>query len=699
NYYKWTQWIFIKLFNHYYDKKYNKALPIKHLIKKKKLYLLNKYDLNNILNKYRLAYKKKKKVNWCPQLQTVLANEEIKHNKSIIGEYNIKKIKMSQWHLRITKYIPRLLKDYNKLLWEKEIINLQKKWINKKKKYFFFIKINNLKFKIKKKKINNIYINYFKKKIKFLYKIFKKKYIKKVINKLKNKKINIIQIKLIYKKKIKINIFIYYKKKKKKVKKIKIKFFFNKLLIKKKNIYNLKDIVFSRQRYWGEPIPIYYKNNIPYNIPLKNLPLKLPLKKNKKFNKLIKYKKWAWNSLENKVVYNKLIKKNNKIFPLEFDTMPSFAGSNWYYLRYIDNKNNKELINKTKEKYWNNVDIYIGGIEHVNGHLLYSRFIYKFLYDINIVKNKLQEPFKKFIKQGLIFNYSYCIYKNINKREFISYDIISSINKKKKKKFQKIYINKIFIKKIKELNIKKIKKIFKNYVFLKKKNKKFYCNKKLEKMSKSKLNIIEPNKIIKQHGLDCFRLYIIFIGPFTKKKIWNLNKIIGIKRYLNKLWNFYNKKNKNKTLQNKVIDSYYIYKKNFILNFKKYKFNKNISILMEILNLFIKKNFFITKILKDYIKLLSLFAPNISEEIWEKIYKKKKSIFFENFTNINLNKKKKKYIIFLNNKKKDILFIKNKNNKFKNILKIIKKKKYFLYIKKKIKKYIFKKNKILNIIF
>ncbi|WGH25179.1 MAG: class I tRNA ligase family protein [Candidatus Shikimatogenerans bostrichidophilus] len=725
-YYKWTQWIFLKLFDYYFDKKTNKAKKIKKLkkiIKKKiKWNELNNKTKNKILNKYRLAYLKKSYINWCPKLNSVLANEEVINGKSERGGYIVIKKKMLQWHLRITKYINRLLIDYKYLNWPKYIKNIQKKWIGKKKIFFFTIKIRNKKLKIYLKTKNKIYFiifNFPSYYIDFLLKEYKKKkQIIKFINEknysFKNYKILINFKNSIKNNKIKLYISNYYKNNYIKniyvdtsnnvlFKNIKNDFIINlknkiefNFFFKKTYIYNLNDLVFSRQRYWGEPIPIYYKNGIPKPITNKYLPLKLPLIKKKLFLKkkfkLDQLKKWSWNENKHKITYNKFINKKKGIYPLETNTMPSFAASNWYYLRYISPKYKKFLIDKKKYKFWKNVDLYIGGIEHINGHLLYSRFCHKFFKDLKIVKNK--EPYKQFINQGIILNKTYSIYKY--KNGFISYD---NINKYNICNLQKFYIDKKYIINNNKLNINKIKenKIY-NYNFILNSKKEFLCKKKIEKMSKSKLNIITPDKIIKKWGIDCYRLYIIFLGPFNVNKIWKIDKIKGMKRFLYKIWNFVLNIKSSKKYSNiyKSILNNYIYKIHF--NYKELLIHKNISLFMKLLTFLIKKKINSIKIKKKFLILLSPYIPYITEELWKKIGGKK-SIFYEKQPIFRSNKNKYvKYIIMINNKKKDIIFINKKNNNLDYLKLKIKNKEYFLNNKKNLKKYIFIKNKILNII-
>ncbi|WGH24629.1 MAG: class I tRNA ligase family protein [Candidatus Shikimatogenerans bostrichidophilus] len=703
-YYKWTQFIFIKLFNSYYYK--NKILPIKKINFKIK---------SENLNKFRLAFLKYSYINWCPKLNSILANDEIENGRSIRGGYKVILKKTLQWHLRITKYIPKLLKDLDNLKWPDNVKNNQIKWIGLKNVYTIKLKLFKKNFKIfsinKKRSIHSIIFNYPSRFTNYILNLINKTQKKKIIKLLNknyyNEKFKIlIKFKNNYRKKINIYISNYYKnyylkdtyinyKEDKEFKKVKTIYILKskniiyiKYTFKKKYIYNLKDIIYSRQRYWGEPIPIYYINNIPYSINKKYLPLKLPNISKKYFIKskfnLNYIKKWAWDDINKKVTYKKYINNKNKVYPLDVNTMPSYAGSNWYFLRYIS-PNYKKFLFNNKINYWKNVDLYIGGKEHINGHLLYSRFITKFLYDLNIIKFK--EPFKKFIPQGIILNETYIIYKY--KNTIYSFDII---NDKFKKKLQKIYINKKDIILNKYLNI--FKKKYNKYNLIKNKFNKILCEVKIEKMSKSKYNIITPDSIIKKYGIDCFRLYIIFLGPFQEKKIWNINKINGIKRFLNKVWNFFLiKKNKkiNKIYKIKI----YKYLNLIHLNFKKFIIYKNISIFMKIFNILIKNKIYNLKLNKIILILLSNYIPYITEEIWNRLGNKG-SIFYEKIKIIKYKDNLIKYLILINNKFKDTIYTDKDNNNLTYLKNIIYNK---VYYPDKIKKIIFIKNKIINILF
>ncbi|WXB47338.1 MAG: class I tRNA ligase family protein [Candidatus Shikimatogenerans sp. Tmey] len=752
-YYKWTQWIFIKLFTHWYDYKKKKIFSIKNLIKKfknkgyKKIYKIyynikftnlkwNKFNLkkkNKIINKFRLLYKKKTYINWCKKLQTVLSNEEIYKNKSIRGGYKIIYKKMNQWYLNITPYLNRIIKDFNLIKYPKNIKNSQIKWINKKlwikfkniyiyykkkkkfkiniyiKNYIFFLKyctciiisIFNKKIKFFKKNINkNIFLNkkkeffFIKTKYTFLHpsNVHLPIYISNYINNEYN--INSIYIDFINNKIDKkfilynnINTFKYIK-----YYLLNKSFFYKKYFLYKIYKFKLKNILFSRQKYWGEPIPIYYKNNIPIPIKKKYLPLLLP--NINPIKPLLKINKWAWDIKKKKIVNKKKI-NNINIYKLDINIMSSYAGSNWYFFKYLDINNKNKIFSSKIINKWMPINLYIGGSEHTNSHLLYARFLNKIFYDLKLIKFK--EPFKKYINQGMILHNSYIIYKNDQKKKIYSYNIIN-----KNKKYEKEYIAIKYIKKNNILNIKKFIKYNKKYykyklIYLKN----FYCKSKLEKMSKSKLNTINPNKIINKYGTDVYRLYIIFLGPYKKNKIWNINKIIGIKKFINKIFiyfykNKYKINNKTLNIKEKYILNNIIY--NINNNIKKKKFNICISLLMVFFKKIKSKKIYKFKILKKFIILLSIFAPNISEEINKKIFKFKKNIInskFPKYKKKYLNIKKK-YIILLNNKY--INFFKYKFNfyKIKYIIKYIIS--YYYNNKTNIKKIIFIKKKIINII-
>ncbi|UOQ38171.1 Leucine--tRNA ligase (Leu-tRNA) [Candidatus Karelsulcia muelleri] len=730
-YFKWTQWIFLKLFNSWYDKDKEQAKDIKKLIKifnkngnlnviaysrfKKKFNSLQWKSFNfsekeRILQNYRLAFLSKSSVNWCPKLGSVLANEEIENKLSKIGGYPVFKKTMFQWSLRIKAYLKRLLKDLKLIKCTNKLKSIQKKWIGKTQgiKIVFFLykdkKIINQKFEIFTTKpylifgisffclpfgssLINKYTNKYtnlslnnknrigifsglyavndlnKKKIPIYFSNFvKDKFNKKIIPCIPSVNFE----SLFLAKKFNLNIPIIIQKKNNQtictnsnlLNGLDIKLA-NVLIVKymlKKKIgficikYKINNAIFSRQRSWGEPIPIYFKNKIPIPISEKYLPLSFP-----KVKKKIKDFYFAWNKKKKKIVYTSLI-DNKNLLKLENCTMPSWAASNFYFLRYMDPNNLYLLVDKKIENYWRNVDLYIGGIEHATGHLIYSRFIYKFLYDRGLVSSK--EPFRRILNQGMILAKSAIIFKKKNK--FFSYFLIKdNINK-----YQKIYIDIKLVKNNNEVNINKLRKWlpeFKRAKFIYE-NKTFFCYRFFEKMSKSKFNVINPDSICEEYGADTLRLYELFLGPLEKYKICNLRSIKGVNIFLNKFWNLFHYKKKFIIDESKSSD-----KEKRILNISISKIKKNleshhfnipISEFMILLNKLKEIKCNKREILEPFTILIGFYAPHISEEIWEKLGNKK-SIFFANFPKIN-----EKFLL-----KKDIIYPITLNGKLKFKLK------------------------------
>ncbi|WP_185864944.1 class I tRNA ligase family protein [Blattabacterium cuenoti] len=791
SYYCWTQWMFIQIFNSWYDKNDNKAKSINILInefKKNGNYSINAYttyekkfndkywnksslnDKETILQNYRLAFLSNNIVNWCPKLGTVLANDEINNGKSIRGGYLVYKKKMLQWNIRITAYSKRLIKGLNSIECSKSLKRSQINWIGEKKIFNIYFKIENSSFSkrielpiiypefifgitfivlskdhflskelfYKKNSLNHIKNNIHNKKYELNSVIFTQNY---VIHPFIEKKIPIFISDFFYlkeKKKITVGIPGYEKSSKEFASKFKLEiipiyqkkeknkicinsFFLNGLNLKdarkkiinyalKKNVgkyrknYKMHDATFSRQRYWGEPIPIFFKNGIPNPIPLKSLPLLLPKindfhPKNGK-SPLSNIDKWSWNEKTMKIVSNKLI-DNKNIFPLETSTMPSWAGSSWYFLRYMDVNNNKFFISKEKENYWKNVDLYIGGAEHSTGHLIYARFWNKFLKDRNWITT--DEPFKKILNQGMMLNHSAIILKVIGK------NIIVSFNLKKEKdfSFQEIYIDISLVKNYNQIDLNKFIKFypkFKNFNFFLE-NGKLLCKRKLEKMSKSKYNIINPDSIIHKYGSDIFRMYEMFLGPISQSKFWEEKKIIGIKKFINKFWNLFHQKNKFKITEKKPNILEYKILHNFIQEIDKkiesYSFNTCISSFMIITNKLIQLKCNKRKILQPLIQLISPFAPCLSEELWNKIGEKKSIMdyYLPSFNSKNLLEKKIKYSVMFNGKLK---FIENfdKDISINEIKKIILNHHKLKILKEKsIKKLIIIPKKIINILY
>jgi len=297
--------------------------------------------------------------------------------------------------------------------------------------------------------------------------------------------------------------------------------------------YRLRDAIFSRQRYWGEPFPVYYKNGMPQMLPVEALPLELP-----EIDKFLPTEtgepplghatRWAWNEVNGKIVETSKV-DNKTIFPLELNTMPGFAGSSAYFVRYMDPKNDKGLVSKENNDYWKSVDLYLGGIEHATGHLIYSRVWNKFLFDINEICE--DEPFKKLINQGMIQGRSNFVYRIKDSNKFVSFNLKDQYETTTIHVDVNIVSNDI-------LDTDKFKAWMPDYAnaeFILEDGK-YVCGYAVEKMSKSMFNVVNPDDIVDKFGADTLRLYEMFLGPLEQSKPWDTNGIDGVHRFLKKLW-------------------------------------------------------------------------------------------------------------------------------------------------------------------
>ena len=724
-YYKWTQWIFILMFNSFYCSKDKKAKSIESLISMfekdgdknfKEDLFENGYSFTNsewknfdekiksdILMNFRLAYLTDGDVNWCEELGTVLANDEIINGVSERGGYPVTKRKVKHWCLRISKYSDRLLNDLDKIDWPDPLKEMQRNWIGKSKgvSVTFDVEDSNKKIEVfttrpdtifgvsfltiapeykeisdlsllnHKSKIEN-YIDEVSKKsererlsdVKTVSGVFSGSY---AIHPFTRKKIPIWisdyvlasygtgavmgvpagdQRDFDFAKKFKIdipNIFenidisetafsdksgfklinseflngLDYEKSLELI----IKEIENKGIGKSKIQFKLRDATFSRQRYWGEPIPIYYKNGIPYNIETEYLPLKLPdvdnfLPTKNGDSPLGNSSSWAWNDKTKKVTSNSEI-NDTDTFPLELNTMPGWAGSSWYFYRYMDPTNEKEFISKESQKYWSDIDIYFGGSEHATGHLLYSRFYQKFLYDLEYL-NK-DEYSKKLINQGMILGNSAFIYRKSGSNQYISSNLISNY------KVDKVRIDIKYIKGDNQVNYSLLKSEdsdFKNSTF-KLENDVFFCVREQEKMSKSKFNVVNPDEICDQYGADTLRMYEMFLGPIEQSKPWDTRGISGVHSFLKKFWSLFFKdgllnvsegepsKESLKSLHKTI--------KKITEDIEKLSLNTCISSFMICVNELSSMSCNNQEILKELLILISPFAPHFAEELWSQL--------------------------------------------------------------------------------
>ena len=383
--------------------------------------------------------------------------------------------------------------------------------------------------------------------------------------------------------------------------------------------YRLRDAIFSRQRYWGEPFPIYYKDEMPYIIPKECLPLELPEIDEYKPTEtgeppLGRAKKWAWDTKTDSVVDCSLI-DNKTVFPLELNTMPGFAGSSAYYLRYMDPHNDKALVSNAADEYWRNVDLYVGGSEHATGHLIYSRFWNKFLYDCGYSCE--EEPFKKLVNQGMIQGRSNFVYRiedeGGDKGKFVSLNLRSNY-----KETTPIHVD-VNIVSADVLDIDAFKAWRPEYndaEFILEDGK-YICGWAVEKMSKSMYNVVNPDMIVEKYGADTLRLYEMFLGPVEQSKPWDTNGIDGCHRFLKKFWNLYQNGFEQGEATADNLKSVHKLIKKVSQDIEQFSYNTSISAFMICVNELSQQKCKNKEMLKNLVILIAPFAPHIAEELWE----------------------------------------------------------------------------------
>ena len=388
--------------------------------------------------------------------------------------------------------------------------------------------------------------------------------------------------------------------------------------------YRLRDATFSRQRYWGEPFPVYYKNGIPYTLPVDCLPLELPtIDKYEPTESgeppLGRAKLWAWDEKNHQVVDKSLI-DNQQVFALELNTMPGFAGSSAYYLRYMDPNNTNELVSSDVVNYWKNVDLYLGGSEHATGHLIYSRFWNKFLFDLGTAKT--EEPFERLVNQGMIQGRSNFVYrvKDSDKEA----PLFVSLNLKDQYDTTPIHVD-VNIVSGDVLDIEAFKAWrpeFKNAQFVLE-NDKYVCGWAIEKMSKSMFNVVNPDMIVERYGADTLRLYEMFLGPLEQSKPWDTNGIDGCHRFLKKFWGlFFDNRDSdqlainNEPATKEQLKSVHKLIKKITADIENFSFNTAVSAFMICVNELSQLKCHNKELLEQVVILLNPFAPHISEELW-----------------------------------------------------------------------------------
>jgi len=745
NYYKWTQWIFTLMFNSFYCKIENKAKHISELINsfekdgdnlyKNELENLD-YSFSNeewknfndkiksdILMNFRLAYITDGEVNWCDELGTVLANDEIINGVSERGGYPVTKRKVKHWCLRISKYSDRLLEDLNKIDWPEPLKEMQRNWIGKSKGVSLKFEVENSDKKIevfttRPDTIFGVSFLTVAPEYRDLYDISSSKNRKEIEDYIKETSVKSERDRLSDVKSVsgvftgsyaihpfsgnKIPIWIsdyvlasygtgavmgvpagderdfdFAKKFKLDIPNIfdqidisksafsdktgfklinseflnghdyetSLEIIISKIEDKKigksKTQYKLRDAIFSRQRYWGEPIPIYYKNDIPKNIDQLYLPLKLPevdnfLPTKNGDSPLGNSNEWAWDEKNNKVTLNSKI-DNVNVFPIELNTMPGWAGSSWYFYRYMDPKNDKKFISNDSQSYWSDVDVYFGGSEHATGHLLYSRFYQKFLFDLDFLQK--DEYAKKLVNQGMILGNSAFIYRKSGTSEYFSKNLINNIE------VDKIRIDIKYVNTENEVDIDGLKKEDKDFnnASFHFDNEKFECTREQEKMSKSKFNVVNPDEICDQYGADTLRMYEMFLGPIEQSKPWDTRGISGVYSFLKRFWNLFFQDDKLMLTEDipseESLKSLHKTIKKINEDIEKLSLNTCISSFMICVNELSALKCNNRLILEQLLVLVSPFAPHFAEELWSQIGNTK-SIIDEKYPEFD-----KKYLI------------------------------------------------------
>ena len=725
SFYKWTQWIFLQLFDSWYNKSTDKAEPISELIRHfeehgtqnlsavqsdqlnftaEEWRTASNLDQQDILLNYRLAFRAETTVNWCPGLGTVLANDEVKDGKSERGGFPVFQKKMMQWSMRITAYSERLLQGLNDLDWPQPLKDSQEYWIGKSQgaqvtfevedsaeKISVFTTrpdtifgatfmvlapenplVKNFTIEGQKEEVEN-YIEQTSKKterdrmsdVKNVsgaftgafalnpftnqkmpvyisdYVLmgygtgavmavpahddrdhrFAKKFGLSIINVIENEN-DIQEESFDSKDSVCVNSEFLNGLKYEEAKSLII------AEIEKKNIghgttnYRQRDAIFSRQRYWGEPVPVYYKEGMPYTLPISALPLELPevekyLPTEAGDPPLGNAKNFAWDEMNEKVVSTDLIDDIN-IFPIELSTMPGWAGSSWYFLRYMDPKNDGSFCAKEISDYWGQVDLYIGGSEHATGHLLYSRFWNMFLKDRGYINH--DEPFKKLINQGMILGMSAFVLRIDGTNQYVSKGLA------KDHKVQKIHVDVSLLKGgTDELDIEKFKNWRAEYenAELILEEGKFITEREVEKMSKSKYNVVNPDDICEEYGADCLRLYEMFLGPLEQSKPWNTQGLSGVYGFLKKFFNLYHNEDRFEISEEEPTKAEYkilhTLIKKVVADIANFSFNTSVSSFMIAVNEFQKLKTNKREILEALAIVVSPYAPHICEELWRNL--------------------------------------------------------------------------------
>ena len=707
-YYHWTQWAFQQMFNHYYDTKLQKAMPIASLVEHFEKHgteginaaggeisftadqwrAMDEKQKSDALMNFRIAYLGNTMVNWCPELGTVLANDEVSEGLSVRGGYPVEQKLMYQWCLRVSAYAERLLRGLDTIDWSDSLKETQRNWIGRSEGAEMRFKVagrDDLELEIFTTRADTVFgvtfmvlapeseyvdavttpeqraaVNDYLAAVK--HKTERERMIDKkmtgvftgsyAVNPLTGREIpiyvsdyvlagygtgaimavpahdardyafarafNLPVIPLIEGADVSEQSFE--AKEGRMINSASDELDLNGLEVKDaiakakefiaakgigrvKVNYRLRDAIFSRQRYWGEPFPVYYKDGIPHMLPEDQLPLLLP--------EISEYRPTAagepplgraanWHTPEG--------------YPLELNTMPGFAGSSAYYLRYMDPRNHSELVSPEANGYWRQVDLYIGGTEHATGHLIYSRFWNKFLYDLGKVCE--DEPFRKLINQGMIQGRTSFVYRIQGTNTFVSYGLkdgyeVTPI---------RVDISMVHNDVLDTDAFRAWRPEFADAEFITEKDGKYICGSMVEKMSKSKFNVVNPDDIVDRYGADTLRLYEMFLGPLEQSKPWDTNGIDGVNRFIKKLWNLFYKgdtclvNDDAPTAEN--LKTLHTLIKKVSADIENFSYNTSVAAFMICVNELSRQNCHSRAILEPLVIMLAPFAPHVAEELW-----------------------------------------------------------------------------------
>ena len=729
-YYHWTQWAFCQMFNSFYCSKCGKAMPISHLVERfekkgsvglhaacgeelcftaEEWKAMTEEEKDNVLMNYRIAYLGETMVNWCPQLGTVLANDEVVDGVSVRGGFPVVQKKTVQWCLRVSAYAQRLLDGLETVDWSDSIKETQRNWIGRSEGAEMQFRIDGSEdtFTIFTTRADTIfgvtfmvlapeselvgrmttdaqraeveaYLDATKKRTereriadRKVTGVFTGSY---AVNPFTGEKIpvwvsdyvlagygtgaimavpahdsrdyafarhfNLPIIPLIEGADVSEESFdakegIVMNSPREGVDAggfslngltVKEAIAATKKYVEEKGMgrvkvnYRLRDAIFSRQRYWGEPFPVYYKNGRPQLVPEHCLPLELPevtkfLPTESGEPPLGNATRWAWDTVSETVTENARI-DNETVFPLELSTMPGFAGSSAYYLRYMDPRNDQALVSPEAAEYWKSVDLYIGGSEHATGHLIYSRFWNKFLFDLGVSVS--EEPFQKLVNQGMIQGRSNFVYRIKDTNTFVSKGLAKDYD------VTPIHVD-VNIVQNDVLDTEAFKAWRPEYATAEfvLEDGKYICGWAIEKMSKSMYNVVNPDMIVEKYGADTLRLYEMFLGPINQSKPWDSNGIDGCYRFLKKAWNLYHKgdafavsadapsKENLKTLHKLI--------KKVTEDIETFSYNTAVPAFMIAVGELAQQKCAARSVLEPLAVLLSPFAPFFAEELWHKL--------------------------------------------------------------------------------